>query len=214
MTLRLLLVDDHPVVRAGYQRLLEQDGRMRVVAQAGSVDEALARFVEQPPEVTITDLSMPGSGGLELIRRILARQADARVIVFSMHDSELLMQRAFDVGARGFVSKTEPPEALLEAVRNVVAGRRHRSAELGPGARAGSPRAASDQDRFAALTDREFEIFRLLAKGDSAAECARSLHLSPKTVANHQSTIRDKLGVATSAAMAHLALRHGLIAPG
>lgn len=214
MTLRLLLVDDHPVVRAGYQRLLEQAGDMAVVGQAAGVDEALARFAEHAPDVTITDLSMPGSGGLELIRRILERRADTRVIVFSMHDSELLVQRAFAVGARGFVSKTEPPEALLAAVHNVVAGRRHGSSQRGPDARRDGSEGACGPAHIDALTDREFEIFRRLAKGDTAADCARSLHLSPKTVANHQSTIRDKLGVATSAAMAHLALRHGIIGPG
>ena len=94
--IRLLLVDDHPVVRAGYQRLLEQAGDMRVVAQAGRVDEAIAAFAQHAPDVTVTDLSMPGSGGLELIRRVLARAPGARVLVFSMHDSAMLVARAFD----------------------------------------------------------------------------------------------------------------------
>ncbi len=203
---RLLLVDDHPVVRAGYQRLLEQGGRALVVAQASAVDEAVACFAAHAPDLTITDLAMPGSGGLELIRRLRERRPDARVIVFSMHDSPMLVRRAIDLGARGFVSKTADPEALLDAVRCVAAGGRYLGPEPDPA------KAADDPSRFDALTDREFEIFRLLARGESAAACARSLHLSPKTVANHQSAIRDKLGVATSAAMAHLAIRHGVIA--
>jgi DNA-binding NarL/FixJ family response regulator len=114
--IRLLLVDDHPVVRTGYQRLLEQAGDISVVAQADRVDLAYAEFVARTPDVTVTDLSMPGSGGLELIRRILARDAAARVLVFSMHDSALLVRRAFDAGARGFLSKSSAPEKLIEAV--------------------------------------------------------------------------------------------------
>ena len=210
--IRLLLVDDHPVVRAGYQRLLEQDGDMAVVAQAGTVDEACARFAAHLPDLTITDLAMPGSGGLELIRRLRERSADARVLVFSMHDSDMLVRRALDLGARGFVSKTAAPDELLAAVRMVIEGRRCLSPDLPPRLlQTGLTAAAGPARPFDALTPREFEIFRLLAAGDSLAACARSLHLSPKTVANHQSQIRDKLGLGTSAAMAHLAIRHGLI---
>lgn len=211
---RLLLVDDHPVVRAGYQRLLEQDADLRVVAQAGSVDEACALFAVHAPDLTITDLAMPGSGGLELIRRLRGRQPDARVLVFSMHDSELLVRRAFAVGACGFVAKSSAPEQLLAAVRRAIDGR---AADGVPGA---GPVVLSGQGRsepdspLAVLTAREFEVFRLLAGGESLADCARSLHLSPKTVANHQSLIKEKLGVATTAAMAHLAIRHGVIATG
>jgi DNA-binding NarL/FixJ family response regulator len=205
--IRLLLVDDHPVVRAGYQRLLEQTGEMAVVAQAGDVDEACARFAQHAPDLTITDLAMPGSGGLELIRRLRERAADARVLVFSMHDSELLVSRALDLGARGFVTKRCAPENLIDAVRRVIEGHRHLSPDLPPHLLQG--RAAAT-DPLGALTQREFEIFRRLARGESPAECARSLHLSPKTVANHQTLIKAKLGLATSAAMAHLAIRCGL----
>ena len=208
--IRLLLVDDHPVVRAGYQRLLEQAGDMAVVAQAGTVDAACACFAQHMPDLTITDLAMPGSGGLELIRRLHERTADARVLVFSMHDSALLVGRAMALGARGFVTKSCAPERLIDAVHAVIAGGRYLSPDL-PQQLAN--RGAVD-DQFEALTQREFEIFRLLARGESLAECARSLHLSPKTVSNHQTLIRHKLGLSTSAAMAHLAIRHGLIPAG
>lgn len=205
--IRLLLVDDHPVVRAGCQRLLELAGDLRVVAQAGSTDEALALWQQHRPELTVTDLSLPGSGGLELLRRVRERDADARVLVFSMLDSELLVRRALALGARGYVPKSADPACLIEAVQGVMQGRR----VLGPGL---SPRwldSAAASDPFAALTQREFELFGLLARGLAPAACARSLHLSPKTVSNLQSQLREKLGLETSAAMAHLALRHGLI---
>lgn len=206
--IRLLLVDDHPVVRAGYQRLLEQGGDMRVVAQAGNVDDACALAAAHEPDLTITDLSMPGSGGIELIRRLLERTPDARVLVFSMHDSEMLVARALELGARGFVTKRCAPDHLIEAVHRVIDGRRTLSPDLPPRLLAGS---ATAPGQFDALTHREFEIFRQLAAGVSLAECARALHLSPKTVSNHQTLIKDKLGLCSSAAMAHLALRHGLI---
>jgi DNA-binding NarL/FixJ family response regulator len=208
--IRLLLVDDHPVVRAGYQRLLEQSGEMAVVAQAGGVDEACALFASHTPDLTITDLAMPGSGGLELIRRLRERAADARVLVFSMHDSELLVGRALELGARGFVTKRCAPEHLIEAVHAVMAGQRHLSPDLPQLFLQGRAPA----DPLGALTQREFEVFNQLARGESLADCARSLHLSPKTVSNLQTLIKEKLGLGTSAAMAHFAIRHGLIGAG
>ena len=205
--IRLLLVDDHPVVRAGYQRLLEQAGDMQVVAQASRVDEAVAAFAAHAPDVTITDLAMPGSGGLELIRRVLARAPAARLLVFSMHDSAMLVRQAFEIGTRGFLSKGNAPEVLLDAVRRVHAGERYLSPDL--------PLSLLDEAPPASLLDtltpREFEIFRLLARGESIAACATALNLSPKTVSNHQTTIKEKLHVATSAALVHLAIRHGVI---
>jgi len=205
--IRLLLVDDHPVVRAGYQHLLEQDGDMSVVAQASNVDEGCALFARHSPDVTVTDLSMPGSSGLELVRRLRERSPRARTLVFSMHDSEMLERRALELGALGFVSKSSAPECLIEAVHAVIGGRRY----LSPGLPQRLLQGAGEVPCFESLTQREFEIFRLLSRGESLADCARSLHLSPKTVSNHQSLIKEKLGICTTAAMAHLALRHGLI---
>lgn len=207
--IRLLLVDDHPVVRAGYQRLLEQDGDARVVAQAGSVDDGWAAFRGADIDLTITDLSMPGSGGLELLRRVREARPDARVIVFSMHDSAMLVARAFDLGAAGFVAKSCPPEQLIAAVHAVMRGERYLSPGLAP-VRAGG---TEGPDLLRSLTQREFEIFGLIVRGASPAVCARALHLSPKTVSNHQTTIKDKLGVSTPAGLVHVALRCGMLAP-
>jgi DNA-binding NarL/FixJ family response regulator len=208
--IRILLVDDHPVVRAGCQRLLEQDGDARVVAQAGTVDEAWGLYRCHDPDLTITDIAMPGSGGLELLRRLRALRSDARVIVFSMHDSEMLIERAFELGAGGFVAKSCSPEQLVDAVHRVMQGRRYVSPGLSPGfvPGAGMPHA------LRSLTQREFEIFRLIARGESPAGCARALHLSPKTISNHQSVIKEKLGVSTSAGLVHIALRCGLLSAG
>jgi len=205
--IRLLLVDDHPVVRTGYRHLLEQGGDMTVVAQADSVDEAFGLFGVHAPDITVTDLAMPGCSGLELIRRLRERDAQARTLVFSMHDTNMLVNRALELGALGFVSKSSPPECLIDAVHSVREGRRYLSPALARRLLEGTVESVG----FDSLTQREFEIFRLLSRGESVASCADTLHLSQKTVSNLQSLIKDKLGVHTTAAMAHLALRHGLI---
>ena len=208
--LRVLLADDHPVVRAGYQRLLEQGGDIRVVADVGDGAAAYAACIEHEPDVVVADLSMPG-GGMDLIQRLCQRYDDARVLVFSMHDSSLLVRRAFEAGARGYIPKSSPPQRLIDGVRALHAGRRYLAPEL-PAELLGARAPQDEGERLATLSAREFEVFRLLAQGLSAVDCAQRLNLSAKTVSNHQSAIKDKLGVSTSAALVHLALRHGVIA--
>lgn len=207
--IRVLLADDHPVVRTGYRRLLEQTGDIHVVAEAGDGDAAYAAFVTHVPDVLVTDLSMAGCGGLELIRRVLLRSPEARVLVFSMHDGALLVRRALEGGARGFLTKASSPDLLVVAIRALDAGRRYLGPDLPAALLQRDPQ--HEAERLAALSVREFEVFRLLAQGHSSAECAQALNLSPKTIANHQTLIKDKLGVATSAALAHLAIRHRVI---
>ena len=208
--LRVLLADDHPVVRAGYQRLLEQGGDICVVADVGDGAAAYAACIEHEPDVVVADLSMPG-GGMDLIQRLCQRHDDARVLVFSMHDSAMLVRRAFEAGARGYIPKSSPPQRLVDGVRALHAGRRYLAPEL-PAELLRPHAAQDDAERLASLSAREFEVFRLLAQGHSAADCAQRLNLSAKTVSNHQTAIKDKLGVATTAALVHLALRHGVIA--
>ena len=207
--IRILLVDDHPMVRAGYVRLIAQDSNLKVVADVGSADEAYASFVEFAPDITVTDLSMPGVGGLGLLHKILLRQSDAKLLVCSMHDSPQLIYRVFQTGARGFVSKNALPETLLLGVHEVYAGRTFNSE-----ASVENSHVAIMQDettRLASLTPREYEILRMLTQGHSASECAKLMNLSQKTVSNHQTQIKDKLDVQTLAALVHFAQRHGVI---
>ncbi|MBZ8140492.1 DNA-binding response regulator [Rubrivivax gelatinosus] len=208
--IRLLIADDHPVVREGYRRLLEQAGGIEVVAEAGDADTADAAWAVFAPELLVTDLAMPG-GGLELIRRVRLRSPAAAVLVFSMHDGEAMVRRALAAGARGYLSKSAAPELLVDAVRALHAGRSWLDPGLPPGWLRRDP--LSEGERLSSLSAREFEVFRLLAAGCSAADCALALGLSAKTVSNHQTVIKDKLGVATSAALVHLAWRHGVISP-
>lgn len=206
----VLLVDDHPVVRTGYRRLLDASGDIAVVAEAGDADSGYAAWLQWRPAVTVTDLSLPGASGLDLIRRIRGRDAGARLLVFSVHTTEAMVERALALGACGFAGKRCEPAVLRDAVRQAARGG---APFLCDDARRLRP-AAAVADRAAleaALTAREFEVFRLLALGHSTAESAARLHLSEKTIANYAALIKDKLGVSTSAALVHLALRIGVI---
>jgi DNA-binding NarL/FixJ family response regulator len=207
----VLLVDDHPVVRSGYHRLLEQSGGISVVAECGDADSALKAHAEHAPDVCVTDLALPDASGMDLIRRILVVRAQARILVFSMYDSLQVVRQAMRAGASGFVSKHASPDSLVEAVRVTHDGGRYLSAGLAPALRKGAP--DDEASRIASLSQREYEIFRLLAAGRSAIDCARLLNVSAKTVANCQTLIKQKLSVSTSAALVHLALRNGVISP-
>jgi DNA-binding NarL/FixJ family response regulator len=208
--IRTILIDDHPVVRSGYRRFLEQSGDISVVAESSDAESGYAAFVDCAPDVSITDLALPDAGGLDLMRRILARDAAARVLVFSMHDSLQVVRRALDSGASGFVSKSASPESLMAAVRTTHKGGRYLSEGLSPAMRKGA--VDDEARRIATLSQREFEVFRLLAQGRSSADCARLLNLTPKTIANYQTLIKEKLNVSTSAALVHMALQNGVIA--
>lgn len=207
--IRVLLVDDHPVVRAGYLRLLSQDPDIQVLAEASHADEGYQAFLAHAPDVTITDLSMPGVGGLGLLQKILAREPAARVLVCSMYDSPQVVQRAMQTGAMGFVSKNAQPEELVKAVHALNMGRTY--ASEGGLAQKEEMEFQEETQRIASLTAREYEIFRLLSQGKSVSECAELMHLSQKTISNHQTQIKDKLQLSTLAAMVHLAQRHQVI---
>jgi DNA-binding NarL/FixJ family response regulator len=205
--IRVLLIDDHAVVRSGYHRFLERKKDVEIVAEAAEPEEGFAQFVRCVPDVTVVDLSMPGTGGLELIRRILAHDPSARVLVFTMHEQAIYASRALQAGALGYVTKCSPPETLLQAVVALAAGRRFLSPDM---ARELAQGALSPLDT---LSPKEFEVFRLIAEGQSVGQVSAVLNLSQKTVANYQTMIREKLGVSTSAALVHVALRAGVIQP-
>lgn len=211
--IRVLLIDDHAVVRAGFRRLLEGCGRVRVIAEADSGEAGYRAWLDAPADagcdVVILDLALPGRGGLETLRRLRARDADVRVLVFTMHDEAAFAEQALSAGALGYVTKSSSPEVLLDAVTRVARGERCLSPDIAARlalAPYGGPQAAIE-----ALTPREFEIFRLLAAGCSATEIGERLALSAKTVANYGSQIRARLGVGSRAELARLAIRLGLL---
>jgi two-component system invasion response regulator UvrY len=206
---RVLLVDDHAVVREGYRRLLERTSEIEVVAEAATGEDAYRVFCELNPDVVVMDINLPGMSGIEAARRMLAREPDARVLMFSMHEDALFGSRALQAGARGYVTKASAPEVLVEAVKAVSAGRLYISHDM---AQELALQTVPGQDLpLNALSPREFEVFRLLAEGKSVADIARILSLSQKTVANYQSLIKQKLDADTSAQMVWIALKRGLV---
>ncbi len=208
-TVRVLLVDDHAVVREGYRRLLERTPEIEVVAEAATGEDAYRVFCELTPDVVVMDINLPGMSGIEAARRMLAREADARILVFSMHEDALFGSRALQAGARGYVTKASAPEVLVEAVKAVSAGRLYISHDM---AQELALQSVPGQDLpLNTLSPREFEVFRLLAEGKSVADIARVLSLSQKTVANYQSLIKQKLEADTTAQMVWIALKRGLV---
>lgn len=205
--IRILLVDDHAVVRSGYRRLLDAEEGMQVVAEAASADEAYARLCGGGIDLAMVDISLRGSSGIEAIRRMLAREPALRVLVVSMHDNPSFVVQAMRVGALGYLTKNSEPVEVLDAIRKVAVGRRVLSADVAQ-ALAGS---VLDGDApLACLTPREFDVLRMAASGESPGAIASRMHLSQKTIHNHMSSIRQKLGVDNDFKLMHLAVRHGL----
>ncbi len=207
--LKLLLVDDHAVVRAGYRRFLEQQGDVQIVAEADGAERGYQSFCDSLPDVSVIDLSMKGAGGLELIRRILSRDPDANILVFSMHEDAQFALRSMEAGARGYVTKSCPPNVIVDAVRQVAQKRIYLSPDVMQ--LIALRRVTHQSEPLDALSQREFEIFRLLAEGQGLAEISRALCISQKSVANYQTQIKQKLGANSAAELVHIALRHGVI---
>jgi two-component system, NarL family, invasion response regulator UvrY len=208
--INIMIADDHAIVREGYRSLLEKQPGLKVVAEASDGAEAYRLFKEVHPDLVIMDLTMPGLGGIEAIRRIRQREPSARILVFTMHQNSAYAVQAIKAGARGFVTKSSPPEALVVAVYDVIKGRIALSTdinhELAQTHLSKRPSAAD------VLTPREFEILRMLLEEKSAEEIAETLHLSPKTVANTRYLIKDKLDVRSDIELVWLSLRQGLLA--
>ncbi len=206
----VLLVDDHAVVRTGFRLLLQAQTDVSVIGEAESGEVACQRYLELTPDVVVMDLAMPGMGGLEALRRIRAHHPQARVLALSAHDDPMHARRALREGALGFLSKRSAPEALIEAVTTVAAGRRYLDVSLA------QKLALADVDGAAKspierLSEREFEVFVRLARGETVQRIAEDLRLSASTVGSHLYNIKQKLEVVNQSELTLLAIRHGLI---
>jgi two-component system invasion response regulator UvrY len=208
-SLRIMLVDDHAVVRMGFRLLLDTTNDLRVVAECGSGEEALKRYTEINPDVVVLDLSMEGMGGLETLSRLIAKWPTARILVLSAHEDTSHPRRAIVAGALGYLTKRSAAEALIEAIRAVAARRLFLESAL---AHAIAIEQVSTSDNpLGTLTAREFEVFVMLAKGKAVNEIAEVLYLSPRTVGTHLYNIKQKLGAGNASEMALIAIRNGLI---
>jgi DNA-binding NarL/FixJ family response regulator len=204
----VLLVDDHAVVREGYRRLLEKSGDIAVIGEAADATQAHDLFCSLGPQVVVMDIALPGVSGIEAMRRMLARQPETRVLIFSMYEDAIFANRALQAGACGYVTKASAPNVLVEAVHVVARGKKYISADIAQ--ELALRNVVADSAAMDGLSAREFEVLRLLVKGHSIRDIAQTIGVTPKTVANHQSAIKQKLGADSAVQLLRIAGSLGL----
>lgn len=209
--IKVLLVDDHAVVRAGFRMLLSAVEGIEVIAEASRGEAVCQLYLDTQPDVTVLDLSMPGIGGLETLRRMVSRDSNAKVLVFSVHDEAVYVNRAMAAGAQGYISKSTAPDILVEAIQAIAKGEIY----IEQGLLKKSLSSQSQANQYRAIVDtlspREFDVFLLLAKGLTAHKIAEELCLGYKTVANYGTQIKSKLQVESVAELAHIAMALGMM---
>jgi len=208
--IKIILVDDHAVVRAGFRMLLSTGDSIEVISEAAKGEEAIGQYLNLKPDILVMDLSMPGIGGLDTIRRIVQRDSNARILVFSVHHQAVYVNRALNAGAKGYITKNSAPEILTEALFAIMQGQNY--IEQGLIKTNNSP--SSQSDYHAIIVDfspREFDVFRMLSQGKSVHKIADELCLGYKTVANYATQIRKKLQVDSLIDLALIAEDFGMM---
>jgi len=211
LRIRVVMVDDHAVVRTGYRTLLGNASGIEVVAEADSGESGFRAFIEHNPDIVIMDISLPGISGFEAIRRIIARSSGAKILAFRMHEDTAFVEQALQAGARGYISKSSAPIILVEAVKQIAAGNIYLEPDIAQ--RLAFQKTRGPTSPFVNLSTREFEIFCLLAEGLSATDIGARLSLSAKTISNYSTQIKNKLDVSSIAEIARMAIRHGIVEP-
>ena len=209
--IKVLLVDDHAVVRAGFKLLLATtSNNIEVIAEADRGEQAIQQYQALAVDIVVMDLSMPGIGGLETIRRIIQRDTAAKILVFSVHHEQVYINRALAAGAKGYITKNSAPEILSSAIESIMQGRHF----IEKGLLKDASELTSDHDYqkiVETFSAREFDIFRLLAKGLTVHKIADELCLGYKTVANYATRIKKKMQVSSIAELAHVAVMLGVM---
>jgi two-component system, NarL family, invasion response regulator UvrY len=207
----VMLVDDHAVVRMGFRLLIDAASDMRVVAEADSGEAALRQLEEARPGVVVMDISMPGIGGLEAVRRILARNSGARILVLSAHEDAMHARRLLKAGAAGYLTKRSAAEALIQAIRQVSQGATFLEPQIAQ--ELALRQVSGGREPLDTLSETEFKVFLALARGESVQQIAGIMSLSPRTVGTHLYNIKQKLAASNSAELALIAMRAGLLTP-
>ncbi len=209
--IKVMLVDDHAVVRMGFKMLLESASDIKVIAEAENGEQAVKYYVEHHPDVVVMDITMPGIGGLEAIERIMAKDNTARILVLSAHEDSVHPKRVLNAGAMGYLSKRSAAEELIKAIRTVAGCKMYLEANIAQ--QMAIQQLTGETNPVDVLSDREFEVFMALAKGKTTNDIAETLCLSPRTVGTHLYNIKQKLNANNSAEIALIAMRSGLIDP-
>jgi len=209
--INVLLVDDHAVVRMGFKILLESDADIKVVAEADSGENGVKMYMEHKPDVVVMDITMPGIGGLEATDRIMAKDSSARILVLSAHEDSVHPKRVLNAGAMGYLTKRSAAEELIKAIRMVASRKMYLEASIAQ--QMAIQQLNGEKNPVDVLSDREFEVFMALAKGETTNQIAEILSLSPRTVGTHLYNIKQKLNASNSAEIALIAMRSGLIDP-
>ena len=206
---QIFLVDDHPMLREGMGRLIDGEPGLAFSGGAGSAEQALSEIAGCKPDLVVTDLTLPGRSGLDLIKDLSAMYPDLPVLVFSMHDEAVYAERALKAGARGYMMKEAGSEKMLAAIRQVLAGEINVSPRVSAKILAGLSRhrASNATSPIEKLTDRELDVYGLIGRGKATKEIAEQLHLSHKTVAVHRANIKEKLGIGSVNELMHHAIR-------
>ncbi|PPD32219.1 MAG: DNA-binding response regulator [Methylomonas sp.] len=208
--IKIILVDDHVVVRAGFKMLLAAGDSIDVIGEAARGEQAIQLYLELKPDLVVMDLSMPGIGGLETIRRIIQRDTNALILVFSVHHEQVYINRALNAGAKGYITKNSAPDILTKAINAIMQGEIYVESGLLKGAVEPSPKN-DHQHIVAEFSAREFDVFNLLAQGLTVHKIADQLCLGHKTVANYATQIKKKLQVDTTAELARIAVNLGIM---
>lgn len=205
--IRLLIADDHPVVRQGLRRILSESGDIQITAEAASSEEVLEQLARTPVDVLLLDISMPGRSFLDLLRQLRVEHPKVQPVVLSMHSEDQYALRAFKAGAAGYVTKNRPPEELMDAIRKVYRGGKFVSGTLAEKLVTG---LAEEKPLHQTLSDREYQVFGLLGNGRSIKAIAGELALSPKTVSTYRARILEKTSFQSNADIVRYCVEHGI----
>ncbi len=209
--IKVILVDDHAVVRAGYKILLRNNENINVVAETSTGEDAIILSDKYQPDVVVMDISLPGMSGIDAIRSIVKKNNNIKILVFSMHEEVVFVERAFQVGAIGYMTKSTDPEMLSKAISQVAQGKKYLDDELKQKMTYEYEKSRDSDALLSDLSAREFQIFCLLAEGLNTNEISKQLNISYKTAANYSTQIKNKLNATTVADIARIAIRSNII---
>lgn len=205
--MKIMIVDDHPLVRAGLAQLIGDTADLEVCGEAGDMSSALQLLDTITPDLAIIDLSLSGGSGLDLIERIKARNSEILILVASMHDESLYAERVLAVGARGYINKQEAQEKIIQAVRQVLSGNVYLSEKMTENILNNMVSSSDEKQGIKSLSNRELQVFEMIGQGIAPGKMAKQLNISVKTIETHQAHIKKKLGVTSAHKLTHHAIR-------